>query len=300
MRVFVTGATGFIGSAVVPELLAAGHEVVGLARSGTAAAALKAAGAEVHRGSLDDPGSLRAGAAAADGVIHLAFHHDFSELARAAELDLRAVEAFGAALEGTGKPLVITGGTLALAGATPGRPATEETAPDPGAKLLRTASERAATSLAGRGVRASVVRLAPSVHGEGDHGFVPLLIGAARDKGVSAYAGDGSNRWPAVHRLDAARLFRLALEAAPAGSILHGTGEEGIPFRDIAETIGRQLGLPTAPLAPEHTADHFGFLAAFAALDNPVSSTLTRKQLGWHPEEKGLIADLEAGHYFGG
>ncbi|MFI0259055.1 SDR family oxidoreductase [Streptomyces sp. NPDC017056] len=298
MRVFVTGATGFIGSAVVPELLGAGHEVVGLARSDTAAAALEAAGAEVHRGSLDDPGSLRDGAAAADGVIHLAFHHDFSEFARAAELDLRAIEAFGAALEGTGKPLVITGGTLSLAGAAPGRPATEETAPAPEAKLLRAASESATTSLAGRGVRASVVRLAPSVHGEGDHGFVPLLIAAARDKGVSAYVGDGSNRWPAVHRLDAARLFRLALEAAPAGSILHGTDEEGVPFRTIADTIARQLGLPTTSLPPEDAADHFGFLAAFAALDIPVSSTQTRKQLGWHPEEMGLIADLEGGHYF--
>ena len=293
MRVFVTGATGFIGSAVVPELIEAGHQVVGLARSDEAAASLTAARAEVHRGTLDDLDSLRSGAAAADGVIHLAYVHDFSDIAAAGVTDLRAVETIGTALDGSGKPFVVTSGTLIVA---PGRPATEEDAPAPGTH--RTAAENAAIELAERGVRSSVVRLAPSVHGPGDHGFVPRLIAIARDKGVSAFIGDGANRWPAVHRLDAARLFRLALEAAPAGSRLHGAGEEGVSFRDIASVIGRHLNLPVVSVSREEADAHFGWLAAFASLDGPASSTLTQKLLGWHPVQAALIPDLEAGHYF--
>ncbi len=297
MRVFVTGATGYIGSAIVRELLATGHQVVGLARSDTAAAALKAADAKVHRGALDDLDSLRDGAAAADGVIHLAFNNvsETTDFAASAQIDLRAVETLGAALEGTGKPFVITSGTLLLASL--GRLGTEEDVANPA--LPRVASENAVIAFARRGVRSSVVRLAPSVHGEGDkHGFVPSLIGIARAKGVSAFVGDGSNRWPAVHRLDAARLFRLAAEAAPAGSRLHGAGEEGVPFRQIAEAIGRQLKLPVVSVAAENTGDHFGFLSDFVSFDNPTSSTLTQELLGWRPEGPTLIADIEQGHYF--
>jgi nucleoside-diphosphate-sugar epimerase len=296
LRVFVTGATGFIGSAIVPELIDAGHHVVGLARSDQAATALTSAGAEVHRGALDDLDSLRSGAAAADGVIHTAFIHDFSQIERAGRTDQRAVETLGAALEGSGRPLVITSGIGLLA---PGRVGTEEHSPDPGsAGRHRIASEDAVKSLASRGVRSSVVRLAPSVHGKGDHGFVPALIDIARSTGVSAYIGDGSNRWPAVHRLDAAHLFRLALEKAPAASVLHGVADEGIPVRDIAEVIGRQLDLPLGAISPEDAGEHFGWLAAFLAADLPASSALTRERLGWNPVHPGLIADLEEGSYF--
>jgi nucleoside-diphosphate-sugar epimerase len=298
MRVFVTGATGFIGSVVVRELIDTGHQVLGLARSDKAAAALTAAGAEVHRGALDDLDSLHDGAAAADGVIHLAFNHDFSDYVANGKLDLRAVETLGAALEGTGKPLVITSGTLMLMSIAPGRLGTEDMVADPASDAPRIASENVALSLAERGVRTSVVRLAPTVHGEGDKGFVSWLIGIAREKGVSAFAGDGSNRWPAVHRFDAARLFRLALENAPAASILHGAGEEGVPFRDIAEVIGRQLNLPTASIAAEEAGEHFGFVGAIVPVDNPTSSTLTQERLGWHPVQPALIPDLEKGHYF--
>ena len=296
MRVFVTGATGFIGSAIVPELIGSGHEVVGLARSDRSAAALAAAGAEVHRGDLDDPESLRAGAAAADGVIHCAFIHDFAQLESSGRTDLRAVETFGAALEGTDRPLVVTSGIGLLA---PGRVATEDDAADPASHAgHRVPSEVATLALAARGVRSSLVRLPPSVHGEGDHGFVPVLLDIARRTGVSGYVGDGSSRWPAVHRLDAARLFRLALEAAPAGSVLHGVAEQGVPTREIAAVIGRHLDVPVTAIAPEDAGDHFGWLAAFFAADVPASSALTRERLGWTPEQPGLVADLEAGHYF--
>jgi nucleoside-diphosphate-sugar epimerase len=292
MRVFVTGASGHIGSAVVHELIEARHQVVGLARSDTAAAALTAAGAEVHRGDLNDLDSLQDGAAAADGVIHLAFMHGYAEAGAA---DLRAVQAMGAALDGSNKPFVVTSGTLVLA--ILGRLGTEEDVSDPA--LPRVASENATIALAQRGVRSSVVRLAPSVHGEADeHGFVPSLIGIARDKGVSAFVGDGANRWPAVHELDAAHLFRLALEAAAAGSRLHGVGDEGVPFRAIAGVIGRHLDLPVVSISREEAGAQFGFLSALVSLDNPTSSALTQERLRWRPVHPGLIPDLEEGHYF--
>jgi nucleoside-diphosphate-sugar epimerase len=296
MRVFVTGATGWVGSAIVPELIDAGHQVVGLARSDRAAAALESAGAEVHRGALDDLDGLRAGAAASDGVIHTAYIHDFPNFGASARVDLAAVQALGAELEGTDRPFVITSGSAVLPS---GRLGTEDDEPDrdsPGAH--RVASEDAALALAQRGVRSSVVRLAASVHGEGDHGFVPRLVEIARAKGVSAHVGDGSNRWPAVHRLDAAHLFRLAVEAAPAGSVLHGVADEGVPTREIAEVIGRHLELPVVSVSAEEAADHFGWLGAFFGADVPASSALTRELLGWTPVHSGLIADLDEGHYF--
>jgi nucleoside-diphosphate-sugar epimerase len=296
VRIFVTGATGFIGSAVVTELIRAGHQVAGLARSDQAAAALANAGAQPHRGSLEDLDSLRAGAAAADGVIHTAFVHDFARLQDSGRIDLQAIETLGAALEGTGRPLIITSGTALVA---PGRTATEHDASDPaGAGSHRAASEHAALGLAERGVRSAIVRFPPSVHGEGDHGFVPVLIDVARRTGVSAYVGDGANRWAAVHRLDAARLFRLAVESAPAGSVLHGVGEEGIPARAIAEVIGRHLDVPAASIPAGEAVEHFGWIGRFFAADVPASSAITQAELSWRPTRHGLIADLERGHYF--
>jgi nucleoside-diphosphate-sugar epimerase len=300
MRVFVTGASGHIGSAVVPELIGAGHQVVGLARSDASAAALQAAGADVQRGDLDDLDRLSAVSATADGVIHLAFKHDAmrsGDILGAAGADLRAVETIGAALEGSGKPFVITTGTLALglSGIT-GRPGTERDGLGGGPRVD---AENTVIALAERGVRSSVVRLSPLVHSSLDrHGFTPTLIGIARDQGVSGFVGDGSNRWPAAHTLDIARLYRLALEKAEAGSRLHGVADEGVPFREIAEAIGRQLGLPTTAVTPAQAGEHFGFLGAFVSIDNPTSSALTRQQLDWNPTHPGLIDDLGQDHYF--
>lgn len=298
MRVFITGASGHIGSALVPELIQAGHHVVGLARTEQAAIALAAAGAQVHRGDLDDVDGLAKAAAEADGVIHLAFKHEAmrsGDFAGAVATDLRATEAIGDALAGTGKPLVTTSGTLMLARL--GRAATEADIIESGPRVD---AENAVIALAETGVRSSVVRLPPTVHSSLDHhGFIPALIGIARDKGVAGYVGDGSNRWPAGHTLDAAHLYRLALEAAPPGSRLHAVGDEGIRFREIAEAIGRRLGRPAASIQPKHADAHFGFLGALVQLDNPTSSARTQELLGWRPAHPGLIADLGEGHYFG-
>ncbi len=278
MRVFLTGATGYIGSAVVQELINAGHQVVGLTRSDNGAAALKEAGAQVHRGDLDDLESLRSGATAADGVIHLAFKHDFSDFAGSLACDLRAVQTMGAALESSDKPYVTT------------------------VHANGEASDNVVLELAKRRVRTAVISLSPTVHGEGDKAFVPTLINIARMKGVSAYIGDGFNRWPAVHRLDAAHLYRLALEKAPAGTMLYGRADEGVPFRKIAEVIGKHLNLPVVSISREEATAHFGFLGAIAALDIPSAlpgtTAQTRELLGWQPVQLGLIEDLEQGYYF--
>jgi nucleoside-diphosphate-sugar epimerase len=292
MRIFVTGASGWIGSAVVPELLGAGHQVTGLARSDASAARLETAGAGVLRGSLEDLDTLRAGAESADGVIHLAFGQDFTQMEAAVQADARAIETLGAALEGSGKALVVASGTPAA----PGGVATERDDPLSFGPLAgRAANARTALGLAARGVRSSAVRMPRSVHGDGDHhGLIAQLIGIARDRGVSGYVGDGSSRWPAVHVLDAAPLVRLAVERAPAGSVLHAVGDEGVPIRDIAAVIGRHLDLPAASVP----AEEFGFLGMLLGTDQPASSTLTSELLGWQPVHPGLIEDLGKGHYF--
>lgn len=293
MRIFVTGATGFVGTAVVRELIDAGHSVLGLARSDAGAASLITAGANVHRGSLEDLESLRSGAAAADGVIHTAFIHDFNNYGPAAEADQRAIETLGGALAGSDRPLIVTSGSLLVQ--RKGALATEEDESNP--NFLRK-SEEAALALAARGVRASVLRLPPSVHGNGDHGFVPRLISIAREKGVSAFIGDGLNHWPAVHRIDAARLYRLMLEKRPAGARYHAVADEGVPTREIAEAIGRGLNVPVVSKSSEEAANHFGWIGRFFGIDGPASSALTRKRMGWRPVQSGLIADLNAEHYF--
>ncbi len=296
MKVFVTGASGFVSSAVVTELLASGHQVVGLARSDASAAAIASIGAEVLRGSLDDLDCLLEGAAPAEGVIHCAFVHDFSNYAVSAAADRLAIETLGATLVGSNRPLIVTSVT-GTHGLSPGHMLTEDEAGNPPEAAAARVSEQTALSLVSQGVRASVVRL-PVVHGEGDHGFVPGLINIARAKDVSAYPGDGSNRWAAVHRLDAALLYHLALESAPAGSRLHAVGDQGVLTRDIAEVIGRHLSLPIVSIPVEQAGKHFGYLAAFFSMDMQASSELTQQRLEWHPTQCGLIADLEQGHYF--
>jgi nucleoside-diphosphate-sugar epimerase len=292
MRVFLTGATGFIGSAIVRELIDAGHQVLGLARSDAGAKSLIAAGAQAHRGSLEDLESLRSGAAAADGVIHTAFIHDFNNYGPAAEADRRAIETLGAVLAGSNRPLVVTSGTLLLQRRGP--LVTEEDKADP--NFPRKSED--ALAMVSRGVHSIVLRLPPSVHGDDDHGFVPALINIARQKGVSAYMGDGMNHWPSVHRLDAAHLYRLALEKGSAGACYHAIADEGVPVRDIAEVIGRRLSLPVVAKSKEEAAGHFGWMAHFFAIDSPASSAQTQKQLGWKPTHSSLIADLDGGRYF--
>lgn len=305
MRVFVTGATGWIGSAVIPELLGTGHEVTGLARSDGSAAALTNAGARVHRGDLDDLDGLRSAAGASDGVIHLAFNVALArtgDFQGAVEADRRAIAALGESLTGSDRPLVMASVTLVL---EPGRVGTERDVPsldpaDVGGPQARLAPEQVALSFASLGVRSSAVRLPPTVYGDGDHGFLANQIAIARATGVSGFIGDGSNRWSAVHRLDAAHLFRLALENAPAGSRLHAVADEGVPTRAIAEVIGRHLEVPVVSIPAEDALAHFGPLAGFLAADTPASSALTRDLLGWHPTHPGLIDDLGEGHYFDG
>ncbi|MEU0549651.1 SDR family oxidoreductase [Micromonospora sp. NPDC005979] len=301
MRVFVTGASGHLGSAVVPELLSAGHHVVGLARSDSSAAAIEKLGGEARRGDLSDLDVLRDEAAASDGVIHLAFRHDLmldGDLAGAASVDLDALTALADGLADSGKPLVGTGGTAMLVmGGIVGRPGTErDTFPSGG---YRIDAENLVVGLASRGVRSCVVRLAPTVHSSLDrYGFIAAIIASARQHGYAAYVGDGANRWPAVHTLDAAVLYRLALEKAPAGARLHGAADEEVSFRQLAETIGRNLDIPVRSIDADEAGEYFGFLERFAQMDNPTSSAVTRDLLGWTPTHPGLIADLDEGHYF--
>lgn len=287
MKVFVTGATGFVGSAVVRELVGAGHRVLGLARSDAGAAALAAAQVEVLRGSLEDLESLKRGAAAADGVIHTAFIHDFASYAANAEVDKVAITAMADTLAGTDKPLLVTAGCLGLP--------TEDASPPAG---FPRKSEEAALAAAARGIRAMVIRLPPSVHGEGDHGFVPALVTFAREKGLSMYVGEGRNPWSAVHRLDAAKLYRLALEKGTSGARYHGIADEGIPTRQIAEIIGKRLGVPAVSKTPEEATRLLGFIGHVLSLGGHTSSARTRELLGWTPAEPGLVHDLEHGSYF--
>lgn len=296
MRIFVTGATGFVGTAVVKELINAGHEVIGLARSDEAAKSLIAGGVQVHKGDLNDLKSLQTGAENADGVIHTAFNHDFSKFKENCETDKRVIELFGNVLAGSERPLIVTSAIGIL---PQGHLVTEETVPASGPEAeLRAASEEVAITAAKNGVRSSVIRLAPTVHGEDDHNFIPTLIRLAKEKGISAYIGEGNNRWPAVHRLDAAHLFRLVLENGVAGSRYHAVSEEGIAFREIASMIGHQLNIPVVSIAPEESENHFGWFTRFASMDIPASSQLTREQMEWNPTQHGLIQDLSLPHYY--